>query len=184
MKTFELRIDEKVINNLDITEQERLKVEFNDYNILVLQSNFMMQNINVLSERADLYNDVNLLFYVYIQDKTITLQDMHISVSGTISLTYDPLNMNLINIDVDYHRNLGGFEMVMFCNYPEAELNTTVFVDNIKFYYANDRAVNPVRKQALRNHQPGSFIVNNYHSEIYLTPNEPYAILAMYLLNE
>ena len=135
MKTFELRIDEQVINNTAITEQERLRVEFNDYNILVLRSNFMIQNMNVISERADINNDVFLMFFVYIQDKTITIKDMHFNVSGTISMAYDPLNMNLINTEVDYYRNLGGFEQVMFCNYPEAELDTTVFVDNIHFYY-------------------------------------------------
>ena len=37
MKTFELRMDEQVTNNTAITEQERLNVEFNDYNILVLR---------------------------------------------------------------------------------------------------------------------------------------------------
>ena len=33
MKTFELRMDQHVFNNTAITEQERLRVEFNDYNI-------------------------------------------------------------------------------------------------------------------------------------------------------
>ena len=37
MKTFELRMDEQVTNNMVITEQERLNVGFNDYNILVLR---------------------------------------------------------------------------------------------------------------------------------------------------
>ena len=37
MKTFELRMDEQVTNNMAITEQERLNVGFNDYNILVLR---------------------------------------------------------------------------------------------------------------------------------------------------
>ena len=104
MKTFELRIEEQVLNNTAISEQERLKVEFNDYNILVLRSNFMMENLNIISERADLYNDVSLMYFVYIQDKTITIKDMHFNVSGTLSMTNDPLNMNMINVDVDFHK--------------------------------------------------------------------------------
>ena len=181
MKTFEMRMNEVIFNNSDITEQERLRVEFNDYNIMILRSNFMIQNMNVISDREDLFNDVSLLFFVYIQDKTITLKDMHLSVSGTLSMTYDPISMNLINLDVDYYRNLGGFEMEVVCNYPEAELDTTIFVDNITFYYGSDRAVVPVRKQLLTNQQPGNFIVNNYHSEIYLTRTEPYGLLVLYL---
>ena len=104
MKTFELRIEEQVLNNTAISEQERLKVEFNDYNILVLRSNFMMENLNIISERADLYNDVSLMYFVYIQDKTITIKDMRFNVSGTLSMTNDPLSMNMINVDVDFHK--------------------------------------------------------------------------------
>ena len=181
MKTFEMRMDEQVNNNTDMAEQERFRVQFNDYNILVLRSNFMIDNMNIISDREDLYNDVILMFFVYIQDKTITLQNIYFSVSGTLSMTYDPISMNLINLDIDYHRNLGGFEMEVVCNYPEAELDTLMLVDNLTFYYGSDRAVNPIRKQMLTNQQPGDFIVNNYHSEIYLMPNEPYGMLVLYL---
>ena len=181
MKTFEMRMDKQLLNNTAISQQERLKVEFNDYNILILRSNFIIDNMNIISDRADLYNDVILMFFVYIQDKTITFKNMYFSVSGTLSMTYDPISMNLINLDIDYHRNLGGFEMEVVCNYPEAELDTLMFVDNLKFYYGSDRAVNPIRKQMLTNQQPGDFIVNNYHSEIYLMPNEPYGMLVLYL---
>ena len=162
MKTFEMRMDEQVNNNTDMAEQERFRVQFNDYNILVLRSNFMIDNMNIISDREDLYNDVILMFFVYIQDKTITLQNIYFSVSGTLSMTYDPISMNLINLDIDYHRNLGGFEMEVVCNYPEAELDTLMLVDNLTFYYGSDRAVNPIRKQMLTNQQPGDFIVNNY----------------------
>ena len=184
MKTFEMRTEELVLNNTDITEEERARVEFNDYNILVLRSSCMLENLNVISDRADLYNDVSMLFLVYIQHHTITCKDMHFSASGTLSFSYDPYNMNLINLDIDFHRNLAGFDQLMFCNYPEAALNTTIFVDNFTLYYAQEREVNPIKGQAVRNQQPGDFIVNNYHSEVYLKPNEPIGILAIYITNE
>ena len=183
MKTFEMRIDEKTTNNTGLTEQERMRLEFDNYNILIMRSNFMMQNINITSDRASVYDDVILFYSVYIQDRTITMKNMHFSVSGTISYTYDPLNMNMINIDVDYHRNLGGFDQDMFCNYPEAVLDTTVLFDNIHFYYGSDREVIPVNKQALRNQQPGKFIVNNYLSDIFYYNTEQHGILAIFLTN-
>ena len=181
MKTFEQRLDEQIFNNSGITEEEKLRIEFNDYNILVQRSNFMMQNMNVISERADILNDVTFLSYAYIQQKTITLKNMHFNVSGTLSMTYDPLNMNLINIDVDYYRSVGGFDQQMFCNYPEAEHNTTIFADNVHFYYGKDRALSHVKKQMLRNQQPGNFIVNNYISEVWVAPFEQYGLLVVYL---
>ena len=73
--------------------------------------------------------------------------------------------------------------MEVFCNYPEAELNTTMFVENITFYYGAEKAVFPIRKQILRNQQPGAFIVNNYYSEIYITRGEQFGILVLYLSN-
>ena len=181
MNTFEMRMEKQIFNNTSITEQEKLNVEFNDYNIMVLRSNFMIENMNIVSERADIYNDVFLLFHVYIQDKTITIKNMHFNVSGTISMTYDPLSMNLINVDVDYYRNLGGFDMATICNYPEAELDTTIFVDNLTFYYSNGRTVNPVLQNQLRNQQPGNYVVSNYRSETYLTPNEAKGMFSLYL---
>ena len=141
----------------------------------------MTENINMMSERADLYHNVFLLFYVYIQDKTITVKNMHFNVSGSISMTYDPINMNLINVDVDYYKNFGGFDMQMFCNYPEAELDTTIFVDNITFYYGSERAVNPISRRTLRNQQPGKYIVNNYYAETYVAQNEQHGMLSLYL---
>ena len=183
MKTFETRMDEKITNSTGLTEQEKLRVEFNNYNILIMRSNFMIQNMNITSDRANLYDDVVLFYSVYIQDKTITIKNMHFSVSGTISFTYDPMNMNMMNIDVDYHRNLGGFDQDMFCNYPEAVLDTTVFVDNIHFYYSSDRQVVPINKQALRSQQPSEFIVNNYRSDVFYYNTEQHGILSVYLTN-
>ena len=183
MKTFEMRIDEKITNNPDITEQEKLRLEFDNYNFLIIRSNFMMQNMNITSDRANVLDDVFLFYIIYIQEKTITFKNMHFSVSGTISITYDPLNMNMMNIEVDYYRNQGGFEQYMFCNYPEAVLNTTVYVDNIHFFYSRDRQVIHVNKQALRNQQPSEFIVNNYRSDMYLNNNEQHGILAVFLTN-
>ena len=141
----------------------------------------MIEKMNIVSERADIYNEVFLFFPVYIQDKTITIKNMHLNVSSTISMTYDPLSVNLINVDVDYYRNLGGFDMEIICNYPETKLDTTIFADNLTFYYSNGRTVNPVIQNQLRNQQPGNYVVSNYRSETYQTSNEAKGMFSLYL---
>ena len=55
-----------------------------------------------------------------------------------------------------------------------------MYVDNITFYYGQERVMNPVYGNILRSQLPGNFIVNDFHSEIYVLPNEPHAILALY----
>ena len=56
--------------------------------------------------------------------------------SGGIALSYDPVNIFLYNIDVDYSKNNCGFYFYLYCNYPEAYTNATANATNIKFYYS------------------------------------------------
>ena len=74
------------------------------------------------------------VYPVYIQQKKVTDRDLHISTSGLIQRTYDPLNLHIENIDVDFYRNSDGFDMIMQWNYPEAALDTDMYAKNTTFY--------------------------------------------------
>ena len=49
-----------------------------------------------------------------------------------------------------------------------------MYADNITFYYGQERVINPVYGGMLRCELPGNLIVSNYHSEVYVLPNEPH----------
>ena len=113
LKSYELRIDEMIFNNDDISENEKSQMGIDDYGIVIIRSNFRMQNMELLSEYAKVIDNPTFFLPLYIQDKIITYRNMHICVSGTILMVYDPLNLIIENIDVDYYKNTIGFESNM-----------------------------------------------------------------------
>ena len=69
--------------------------------------------------------------------------------------------------------NIGGFNIYPTCNYPEAYLEGTVNVSNIKFYYSSGkRLVNSLYYHFLRFTGSGSFLINGAYFEVYSTYSE------------
>ena len=143
IKSYELRIDEMITNNDNITDEEVLKVSIEKSVFLLLKSSATIQNLELSTQYNNIYSDFMFVYPVYLQDRKVTMKDLHISVSGTILRVYDPLYIWIENIDVDYYRNLGGFDMIMDCNYPEANLHANMYALNTSFYYGSERAVIP-----------------------------------------
>ena len=133
IKSYELRIDEMITNNDNITDEEVLKVSIEKSVFLLLRSSATIQNLELSTQYNNIYSDFMFVYPVYLQDRKVTMKDLHISVSGTILRVYDPLYIWIENIDVDYYRNLGGFDMIMDCNYPEANLHANMYALNTSF---------------------------------------------------
>ena len=110
LKSFELRIDEMIMSNSDITDGEKSNLGVNANSIAIIRSNFRIQNMELLSEYEEVTDNPTFFLPLYIQDKVIQYKDLHIRISGTISNIYDPCNFIIENIDVDYYKNTAGFE--------------------------------------------------------------------------
>ena len=167
LKSFELRYDEMITNNNDVTDYEKELVKNNQNVILVMRSNFLIQNMELHTEYGDINFPYNFFFIAYLQNKWVTYKDLYTFTSGVISYTYDPANFIIKNIHADMHKSKGGFGMAIDCHYPEAYLGASIYADNLTFYYSQDRAVFPAPESALRSEMPGDFIVSNYHADIY-----------------
>ena len=113
LKSYELRFDEKVTSNRDISDGEKAKISLETYLILVLRSSVTLTNLELASEYADVYADYLIVYPVYLQHHKMTYMDLHVRISGTIQRVSDPLNLHIENIDADYYRNSGGFDMNM-----------------------------------------------------------------------
>ena len=114
LKSFELRMDEMIFNNTDITNIEKSRFDVEEYTILVLRTDFTINNMEVTTEYDDVTADPVFFYLVYSQSGQVIYKDLHVRVSGTISFTYDPLNIYIINVDIDYYRNTGGFDMDVY----------------------------------------------------------------------
>ena len=111
LKSYELKFDDAVTNNNDITDLEKQKLSLESYLILIIRSSLSLINLELTSEYADINSNHLYTYPVYLQHSQMTFMDLHIGISGTILKSTDPLNLHLENIDVDYYRNSAGFEL-------------------------------------------------------------------------
>ena len=184
MKTFELRIQEHVHDHSSLTSSEKEKINIHDYTFFMVRSNFMIQNMYITSNYIYIQViDPVIFFPVYIQDKRVIFKDLRIDAYGTMSMAYDPLNLYLENIHVNFYRGLGGFDMFIECNYPEASIDTDMHVRNVSFAFDNEKIVIPISRSITRSNLPGSFYVTDYYSDMYLMSNEPLGLLAFIILS-
>ena len=109
LRNYDLRIEEAINTNSDITEAEKSNIEQSKFVLLLLRSNFFIDNFEIYSEYNSL-QEANLLFFpVYLQAKLFKGTNLHFVTSGVILQSFDPLNIHIENIDVDYYKGLGGF---------------------------------------------------------------------------
>ena len=172
IKSYEMRFDEIVTNNNNFTDVEKTKIQLERHLILVMRSSLMIYNMEIISEYSNIFDDILITFPVYLQTKTLTFKDLHINISGTILRAFDPLNLVIENIDVDYYRNSGGFDMDIECNYPEANINAYAHLTNGTFYNSQAKIINPVKGDLLKSELPGNFIIKDYYCSTYIAPNE------------
>ena len=123
LQSLELKVTEMIHDNTEITESEKTTLTIEKILIAVQRSNFAMCNMNLYSNYSDVYDENNFIWGLYIQERLISIHDLHVNISGIIFKTLDPLNMNIQNIDVDYYKTLGGIRMDSKWNYPEVTLD-------------------------------------------------------------
>ena len=118
--------------------------------IIVHRSNFTIDNIVLNSTFNDINSKYMFFFAVFLQNRNFKMTNIDTRTSGGILLSYDPMNLFLENIDVDYSRNNWGFYIFFYWNYPEAFLDGIANITNIKFYYSTgDRLVKTLADQPL-----------------------------------
>ena len=111
LQSLELKVTEMIYDNNQITESEKTTLIVEKILVTVQRSNFTMHNMNLYSNYSDVYDDNYFIWGLYIQNRLISIHDLHVNISGIIFKTFDPLNMNIQNIDIDYYKTLGGIRM-------------------------------------------------------------------------
>ena len=163
LKSYELRFDEIVTNNPDITDRDKNTIKLETCLILSLRSSVTLNNLELTSEYADVNADYLFTYPVFLQYNKMSYLNLHIRTSGMVLRTSDPLNIYIENIDVDYYRNSGGFDLNIVCNYPEANLNASMEVYNSTFYNSQTKIINPVKGGVIRCDLPGNLILRDYY---------------------
>ena len=113
LKSYEHRFDEIITNNSDISDQDKLKISLEVYLILAYKSSISLHNLELISEYSFVTLDITFVYPVQLQHHKMTFKDLHMNISGGISRIYDPLNLHLENMYVDYYKTQAGFDMIM-----------------------------------------------------------------------
>ena len=145
-----LLLTDKLDENLEIDESEKLLVASEAGLIIIHRCGLYMSNINMYSE----YDDFNSFYYFFrfINPlyKDIYISDAEISVSGMILYGDQQAETHLEHLTVDFYKVQGGFFMDMSCYDTSIIFNSTFSVVNTTFYFSEDRLVlrwvwNPIR---------------------------------------
>ena len=132
LQNYEIRASEAILDSPDIEDYEKFTYEQGGYVFFILRSNFYMDSFELKTEYESLvlnrhffkkkclfkemsveYESLVLnrhfFFPIIIQDRLIKLTNLDFRIGGTCLLTYDPINIHLENIDLEYSKNLAGF---------------------------------------------------------------------------
>ena len=166
LKNTQLRKSQKILSSFSSTEINYLTQTSQVFT--VYRTNFTIDNIILKTVFDNINSGYIFLFAVYLQNRNFNLTNIDFRVSGIIFQTFDPLNFKMENIDVDYSRNIYGFNIYPTCNYPAAYIGGIVNLTNINLYYSNgDRLVSATFGHAIRYSGPANFYVNSVYSKIY-----------------
>lgn len=163
-----LKATENFYNWESISDQEKQDVNTTHFIFMIARSSFKMHNINLKTEYEDDSKNVYFFYPNYLQQKMITLTSLNINIAGTILVTYDPLSLYVENVSVDYYQNKGGISLQIKWNYPDADLNGLIYVNNFTLYFSEERTNKDDQFEMLYYQGPGSFVINNFTSDIYL----------------
>lgn len=108
---FDLKITEKIHDVSSITEGEKTLLGITMFLILDLRSSFVVNEMEITTEYSILEKDVFFFFPVYLQEKKLTLTNIHSRIQGRVIKAYHPANVYIENIDMEYSRNIGGINL-------------------------------------------------------------------------
>ena len=100
LKNTQLRKSQQILSSFSSTEINYLTQTSQVFT--VHRTNFTVYNIVMNSVFDNINSGYTFLFAVYLQNRNFNLTNIDFRVSGIIFQTFDPLNLTMINIDIDY----------------------------------------------------------------------------------
>ena len=168
LQSTELRKDNQIFSNSLFTSSEQSLLAQRTQVIIAHRSCISIKNIIFKSIFNDINSNYVLFMAIYLQNKTFDIVNADFRTSGGIFKTYDPIVLNMENIDVDFMNNVYGFDITPSWNYPEAYLEGGLNITNIKVYYSSGNFnVHNLLGYWIRYTGPGYNIINGYYSGMY-----------------
>ena len=120
---------DSMINKSEFTEIERNQVTSTDSNIYLIRSNLKINRVNVFRNiETDINKPTIFIKPLYLQEKTVTLTNSALRITGTILETTDPMSLHVEGVYIDFYSTMAGFTMQSQWNYPEANKTGLIYV--------------------------------------------------------
>jgi hypothetical protein len=154
-----LRLEEQIEAG-QFTEKEVKNISRGSVSIVVLRSNFSIENMSIIRDYKDFRKDTLFLLINYLQDKLVKMQNLDFNITGSFITSSDPFNGHFSNIFIDAFKLYQGFYFYIQWNYPEAAVDTTLFFDNITVVISHPRE-DLIDRMIITYIGSGNLVVNN-----------------------
>lgn len=130
--TSNILLLQQQISKPGVTSYERTLLSGFDSQIYLLRTSLRMNNVDVKRDTVkDRMREGNFIKCIYLQHKSVTLTNMSFMTTGYLLFTLDPMSFHAENVYIDHYALMGGFVMRTDCNYPEAYVRGTAFMNNV-----------------------------------------------------
>ena len=100
--------------------------------LIINRWDFSISNIDVYRNiTSDKNLDVPFIIAINEQAHSVTMINMDFHISGRIFRSYQPVNIYIQNVYMDFYGMMGGIYINSDCNYPEASITGTIFMSNV-----------------------------------------------------
>ena len=106
---------------------------------MIAISNFYLDNVDARLDSVNFGKSTIFIFPINLGNKYIDMRNTILNMTGTIFMTSDPLNGYFENIQFDTYRLKDGFYFPINWNYPEANLVSSVYFNNITWFTSSKR---------------------------------------------
>ena len=130
LQNDELRLNE-VIAESGITQHEIDQLNFPKKTVYFDRCNYSMDNLNVIRQIIDLGTEIWFMYPIYLQHRLMKITNTDFNVTRIVSIAIDPLDFHMENVVIDHYALSTAFAFKTQCNYPEAAINNTFYINNI-----------------------------------------------------
>ena len=161
------------LNNSILLTAEKNSLQAKNIGLMIDRWNLSIKNVYFATNFTLNSTSFTFMRAVYQQLKSITISNASFKVKGNLFDTYDPLNFNATNIDIDYVDTPRGFYFQISWNYTGASTQNEIYFNNLTVYNSQARTIDMVGS-LISFSGAANFTMLNSNIAIYGSISNPY----------
>ena len=127
------------ISNPILTSKEQTDLKTVFVGFMIDRWDFTIDGIDFETYQTQTTKTFTWIKAIYEQSKSVTLRNMNLVIGGNMFDSFDPLNLYLQNLNIDYYKSSRGFYLLTQWNYTNASLLNEISISNISVSNSIDR---------------------------------------------